>query len=282
MTVLLPDLSEFQPHADMPAIRAKNGGAAIIRACYGTSHPDHAFRNLRSSAAGFSFLGIYQYVVAGQGIPAQASAFCDTVGTLGAHEFPVMDLEEGDGDQSVRAAEWLTTVGLKLHKRPWLYSGLNYAETHGLAPIFNGPEVHTWVAAYGSTEPTLGHTLWQSTNGTTGAHITDWPGAGKCDTSLYHGTLAELSALIPGKTPLPKRPVPEYVTHVTAGHMNFHDLCAQHGTTAAHVLRLTAKYAPFTPETYAWLNDVFSVPDDSFPGAPMPPGLTWRVPVNPS
>jgi hypothetical protein len=84
------------------------------------------------------------------------------------------------------------------------------------------------------------------------------------------------------RPPLPKRPVPEYVTHVTAGHMNFHDLCAQHGTTAAHVLRLTAKYAPFTPETYAWLNDVFSVPDDSFPGAPMPPGLTWRLPVNPS
>jgi hypothetical protein len=203
MTVLLPDLSEFQPHADMAAIKAKNGGAAIIRACYGTSHPDHAFRTLRSHAAGFSFLGIYMYVVAGQGIPAQASAFCDIVGTLGPHEFPVMDLEEGDGDQSVRAAEWLTLVGLKLRKRPWLYSGLNYAETHGLAPIFNGPEIHTWVAAYGNAEPGLGHTLWQSTNGQTGAHRTDWPGAGFCDTSVYHGTLAELSALITSQLPPP-------------------------------------------------------------------------------
>jgi hypothetical protein len=205
MTVLLPDLSEFQPHADMPAIKAKNGGAAIIRACYGSHHPDAAFRTLRSHAAGYPFLGIYQYVVAGQDIPSQATAFCDIVGHLGAHEFPVMDLEEGDGNQEGRAVAWLGLVGAALGKRPWLYSGLNYAQSHGLAPIFNGPEVHTWVAAYGGTEPALGHTLWQCTNGTTGAHKTDWPGAGFCDTSLHHGTLAELSALVTSK---PKPPLP--------------------------------------------------------------------------
>ncbi len=278
MTVLLPVLSEFQPHADMPAIKHLNGGAAIIRACYGAHHPDRAYRNLRSSAAGFAFLGIYQYVVASQDIPSQSAAFCDLVGTLGAHEVPVIDLEEGDGDQSVRAAEWLSLTGVRLGKRPWLYSGENYAEHHGLAPIFNGPQVHTWVAAYRSTEPALGHTLWQCTNGVTGIHRTDWPGAGFCDTSVYHGTLAELSALVPGK---PEPAAPGYVTHVTAGHMSLHDIAAQHGTTAAHVLRLTARDGPFTPETYRWINDVFG----GKPGmvsAPMPLGLTWRLPAIPS
>jgi len=277
MTVLLPDLSEFQPHADMPAIKAKNGGAAIIRACYGAHHPDHAFAHLRASAAGFSFLGIYQYVVASQDIPSQSAAFCDLVGTLGVHEFPVIDLEEGSGDQSVRAAEWLSLTGVRLGKRPWLYSGLNYAEAHGLAPIFNGPEIHTWVAAYSGFEPALGHTLWQSTNGTSGVHRVDWPGAGFCDTSVYHGTLAELSALVSGK---PKPATPEYVTHVTAGHMSLHDIAKQHGTTAAHVLRLTAREGPFTTETYAWINSVFAGQADA--GAVMPAGLTWRLPVIPS
>jgi hypothetical protein len=78
---------------------------------------------------------------------------------------------------------------------------------------------------------------------------------------------------------LPKRKPPEYVTHVTAGHLSFHDLCARHGATEAHVLRLTAKFAPFTPETYAWLNGVLGGSID--PVSLMPPGLTWRVPVNP-
>src|SRR6266702_3557312 len=107
MTVLLPDLSEFQPRADMPGIKAKNGGAAIIRACYGTHHPDAAFHGLRSAARDFAFLGIYQYIRAAQDIPAQADAFCSIVGQLGPHEFPVADLEEGEGDQAARAAEWL-------------------------------------------------------------------------------------------------------------------------------------------------------------------------------
>ncbi len=85
------------------------------------------------------------------------------------------------------------------------------------------------------------------------------------------------------RPPKPEPPAPEYVTHVTAGHMSLHDLAAQHGTTAAHVLRLTARDGPFTAETYAWINGVFR--DDGGmvdPWEPMPPGLTWRLPVTPS
>ncbi len=85
-----------------------------------------------------------------------------------------------------------------------------------------------------------------------------------------------------GQWPRPPKPepaVPGYVTHVTAGHMSLHDLAAQHGTTAAHVLRLTARDGPFTPETYAWINAVFA--GQAFTTVPMPPGLTWRLPVIP-
>ncbi len=195
---LLPDLSEFQPDADMAGIKAKNGGAAIIRAAYGDAHPDQIFAHLRAAAAGYKFLGLYQYVVASQDITAQANAFVRLVGKLAAHEIPIIDLEEGDGNQSGRANTWLAAVdsafGLTarpLGERSWLYSDENFATSHGLASFFHSRR-RTWLAAFTAVEPTsLPHTLWQSTNGSVGAHITSWPGAGKCDTSVYHGTLSD-------------------------------------------------------------------------------------------
>jgi hypothetical protein len=204
MTLLLPDFSEFEPGADMCAVKAKNGGAAVIRACYGTSHPDKAFTKLRAAASGFPFLGIYCYLVAGQDAAAQAQAFVKIVGHLGSHEVAILDLEEGAGNQAARAGQWAAVVdkafglaSLPLNRRSWLYSGEAFAEEHGLGPIFAGAR-HTWVAAYGPTEPALGHTLWQCTDGKVGIHITNWPGAGECDTSLYHGTLTQLAALTRG------------------------------------------------------------------------------------
>jgi GH25 family lysozyme M1 (1,4-beta-N-acetylmuramidase) len=200
--LLLPDLSEFQPGADLEAVKDMNGGAVILRACYGAAHPDAAFARYRASAAslGFSFTGIYQYLAAGQDAAEQAAAFCKLAGKLAPHEVPILDLEEGSGSQAVRAAVWLTRVDAALglapgpvQQRSWVYSGLDFAQTHGLVPVFDGPR-HTWVAAYGPAEPKLGHTLWQCTDGTSGIHVTDWPGAGRCDTNVFNGTLAQLCA----------------------------------------------------------------------------------------
>ena len=162
------------------------------------------FTRYRAEAAelGYSYVGCYQYLVASQDPAAQAEAFCKITGKLGPHEIPILDLEEGNGGQAARATAWLTYVdshfGLTsrlLPARSWLYSGEDYAETHGLTSIFASPR-RTWVAAYGPTEPALGHTLWQCTDGTTGIHVTNWPGAGRCDTSVYDGTLSQLAATI--------------------------------------------------------------------------------------
>jgi len=277
--ILLPDCSEFQLNADMAGIKHANGGAAIIRACDGASHADHVFPRLRHDAhqAGFAFLGIYQFLDAGTSVTAQARVFCALVGTLAPHEIPILDLEVGTGSQAGRAAEWLATVGMTLGKRPWLYSGLSFAQTHGLAPIFDGPDVHTWVAAYGSQEPALGHTLWQCTDGKDGIHITDWPGAGRCDTSIYHGTLTELAALA---DPTPRKAAPHVVTHVTAGCLSLAALAAQHKTKPMHILHLTcAHFGGFPAEVAAWGNAALS--GDVAPAAPMPAGMHLRVPVIP-
>src|SRR5207237_5464314 len=74
-------------------------------------------------------------------------------------------------------------------------TGHHSAARAGLAPIFNAAR-RTWIAAYRASEAgLLPHTLWQSTDGQTGANRTNWSGCGFCDTSIYHGTLASLSDL---------------------------------------------------------------------------------------
>ena len=203
MTLLLPDLSEFEPNADMHGIKAANGGAAIIRACYGTSHPDAVFGKLRAAASGFAFLGIYEYLTAFQDAATQAHTFVKLVGKLAPHEVPILDLEEGSGDQSGRAAAWFGVVDeafglstLPLSRRSWLYSGQSFAVAAGLAPVFRSAR-RTWVAAYRDTDAgLLPHSLWQSTNGVVGANRVSWPGCGHCDTNQYNGTLAQLAEAI--------------------------------------------------------------------------------------
>jgi hypothetical protein len=221
MTVLLPDVSEFQSPASGNApnwagIKSQNGGAGIIRVGYGNAHLDGMFRSNRATIKShrFGFCGMYQYLRAGQDVRSQANAFINWVGPhLNIGEIPILDLEEGSGDQSGRANEWLGIIdgayhlnALTLSQRSWLYSGQDFAINAGLAPIFHSPR-RTWVAAYqASSAGLLPHTLWQSTDGQIGANRTNWSGCGFVDTSIYLGSLAELSALgwhRPTKLPLP-------------------------------------------------------------------------------
>ncbi len=197
--VHIPDVSEFQPNVDWKQVAARNGGAAIIRAMYGTAHVDKAWRGgaRRKSAHedGVHVLGIYQYVVQGEDAGAQAAAFVELVGELRPGEFAVIDLEEGAGDQLARAQAWLTHVDAHLsypgYRGAWLYSGAAFFEEHGLMPIANSKR-HTWVAAYQASPPSVPHTLWQYTDSA------EWPGIGKCDSSVYEGDLAGLRAAIGG------------------------------------------------------------------------------------
>jgi hypothetical protein len=209
---LMPDVSEFQTAASGNApnwagIKKQNGGAGIIRVGYGNAHLDHMFvSNYTAMKANkFSFIGLYHYVVAGQDITSQANQFCKWIGPASA-VFPgtvfIIDMEEGTGNQLSRTNTWLNIVDkfygldkLALNLRSWVYSGQSFAVDRGLTPIFNSAR-HTWVASYKATEAgLLPHTLWQSTNGQVGANITNWSGAGKCDTSIAHLSVPQLAAM---------------------------------------------------------------------------------------
>ena len=210
MTIKLPDVSEFQAPAngnapDWAGIKSQNGGAAIIRVGYGNAHLDEMLVSNRAKIRplGFGFCGLYQYLRADQDVTSQASAFIKWIGPdLNPGEIPILDLEEGSGDQSSRANQWFGIIddayhlaSLPLSQRSWLYSGQDFAVSAGLTPIYDSAR-RTWVAAYQDSDSgLLPHTLWQSTNGQLGANKTDWSGCGSVDTSLYDGTLAGLSAL---------------------------------------------------------------------------------------
>ena len=210
MTVKLPDVSEFQSPASGNApnwggIKSQNGGAAIIRVGYGNAHLDGMLVSNRSTIKSlkYPFCGLYQYLRAGQDVRSQANAFVNWIGpNLNQGEIPVLDLEEGSGDQSGRANQWFGIIddayhliSLPLSQRSWLYSGQSFAVSAGLAPIFHSAR-RTWIAAYQASEAgLLPHTLWQSTDGQVGANRTNWSGCGFVDTSIYHGSLADLAAL---------------------------------------------------------------------------------------
>ena len=149
MTVKLPDVSEFQSPASGNApnwagIKSQNGGAAIIRVGYGNAHLDGMLVSNRATIKSlkFGFCGLYHYLRAGQDVRSQANAFINWIGpNLNKGEIPILDLEEGLGDQSGRANQWFSIIddaydliSLPLSQRSWLYSGQNFAVSSSATP----------------------------------------------------------------------------------------------------------------------------------------------------
>lgn len=196
---LLADISEFQPDIT-DALYLAWSKAAIIRAMFGDAHDDAAWyggqRRALLHAAGIRFLGIYQYIVASQSPVAQAQALARLLGKMQPGEKIIADIEEGSGSQQARWVQWADTIHSELGDTPWDYSGLIFAATHALQPV-------DWVAAYQSAEPSPPHRLWQFTDSYS------VPGVGKCDCSVYHGSIDQLAALAwqpskPAPAPAPK------------------------------------------------------------------------------
>lgn len=193
--VLMADISEFQPDVN-DAMYLAWSQAVIIRAAYGARHDDRAWfggqRRDLLHAGGVRFLGIYQYVVAGQDVAAQAREFCRLIGRPRAGEYYLADIEEGSGNLRHAWNTWTTVVVSTLGAVPCgNYSGRFFARDHGLAPV-------DWIASYGTAEPPEPHLLWQFTD------AFDVPGIGRCDCSVFHGSIDQLASL--GYQPPANRP----------------------------------------------------------------------------
>ena len=97
----LADISEFQPSFDAGAY-LKAGNQVIIARTYNGSRPDHAMPARRAAIRAQPFTRGRLVLLPGIQVDpaAQARGFIATVGTLARNEFPILDLEEGSGDQT--------------------------------------------------------------------------------------------------------------------------------------------------------------------------------------
>ena len=195
MTLTIADYSEFQ------GVVRPNGQQVVIIRAHNGWRPDIDFVANRAAAhaAGCAAVGLYQYLLAGLDVGAQANELCDLVGTLAPNEWLICDLEEGQGDEQSRWQAWEDIVAGRFDRRPgWLYSGEAFAAAHNLHP--------DWEAAYGSVEPPQPHKLWQDTD------VYPWPW-GRADASVFDGNLAEflVAAGITTTPPVPAGPNPPEV-----------------------------------------------------------------------
>lgn len=257
--VLLADCSEFQPDiADAAYLRWSQ--AIVIRALYGTRVDKAWYGGARRDAlhaGGARFIGIYAYIT-GQDITAQAKALISLLGKLRPGEKIIADIEEGTGSQQTRWVTWAKTINAALGDPPWDYSGLNFASVHGLQPV-------TWVAAYGSSEPSVPHQLWQFTD----AYAV--PGVGTCDCSVFHGSIGDLAALAYQGAKVQAPPAKFHGEWITKGQLSLAQLAATLGVTPAALIRSTAvHYGTFANELAGYLNAVHS--GTLRPSTPLPAG----------
>ena len=269
----MPDVSEFQTGASAPnwaGIKSVNGGAGIIRVGYGNSHLDHMFVSNYTAmkANNFRFIGLYQYLRKDQDVASQAHAFTNWIGPPSA-VYPgtvfILDLEEGSGDQSGRANQWHSIVDhyygldkLPLNMRSWLYSYTSFINSCNLGGIFRSDR-RTWVAAYQNSELGLPpHTLWQSTDGQFGSNVVNWPGCGRCDSSISHHSLSELASMgwNGGSAVADNQFHGEYIT---GGMFNLADLADKLGYPVNTLLRMTAvHYQTFGDDLGAYIAGVLN------------------------
>jgi GH25 family lysozyme M1 (1,4-beta-N-acetylmuramidase) len=197
--IRMADVSEDQVNVDAPTYLGASYACIICRTHNGF-RADNMMPERRDylRAQPFTAIGWYQYLVESRDAADQARDFIATVGTLRANEWPILDLEEGSGDQTGRAQAWFTVVDAWAGFPAMLYSFDSMLRDQlGGSAFWPGRPI--WIAAWGEIEPSQAHTLWQFSEGYNFAGISS-----ASDASVYHDTAEEfLSSVRGGVEPTP-------------------------------------------------------------------------------
>jgi hypothetical protein len=199
--MLAVDTNEFHEVTDPNAYLAWSP-VIILRVCYGYTHLDNAYVSNRlalQSNPKLLGMGHYCYVPAGQDAGSCGTFFAKQIFAHGGFprgHFISWDIEEGTGDQTLRAQQFMGAAHAVLHDNPadeFGYSGEYFWQAH--LGTFN--QVHRWIAAYGSPEPQMGEVLWQMSSTFAAPGI-----AGLCDCSTFGGSVGQFLDIINPNNPV--------------------------------------------------------------------------------
>jgi GH25 family lysozyme M1 (1,4-beta-N-acetylmuramidase) len=197
--IRMADVSEWQSNVDATAY-LNAGYKCIIARTYSGYRLDKTMPGRRDYLRGFDFtaLGWYAYLAQDVDAKTQARAFIDSVGTLKANEWPILDVEEGSGSQTVRSEAWFEIVDEWAGFPATLYAS-QYFFRDQLSGCSYWGDRPLWMAAYSSAEPSDPHDLWQYSDSYSFA------GIGSCDGNLAHvGADDFLEKMRGGQGPAPK------------------------------------------------------------------------------
>lgn len=192
MDTYFPDLSQYQPKADIAGIR-KQTDAIAARASYGaTLDVTMPGRLSLIRQQGFVVSLFYLFLRARQDLQAQVNIVTRLLGSLEAGESVVIDFEnDGASMPTVALRDQAADMFELAFQRPTvIYMNASTAKAMPTTrPL--------WVASYSNVEPDTGHVIWQKTDA--GG---PWVGCGLCDTNVAHMPAAELAAAL-GSAPSP-------------------------------------------------------------------------------
>ncbi|AFK87692.1 endolysin [Thermoanaerobacterium phage THSA-485A] len=163
----------------------KNAGyyGIICKATEGTSYVNPTFADVvnRTKAVGLKS-GSYHFARPDVNSNAEQEAehYYNVMKQFTFDLPPVLDIEVQGNMNKQQLTNWALTFLKRIEKltgrKPWIYTG-DYFYNNCLIPA-QLKEYPLWIAAYGSTEPTTPHIMWQYTDSE------NVPGVGKCDVSL--------------------------------------------------------------------------------------------------
>jgi hypothetical protein len=224
MDLFFPDLSNFQPGVDFAALR---GQASVVaeQVSWGTQVTIPAGRITAMRAARFDLIIWYLGITAANSA-AQVAAFVDTLGALLPNEAICIDWESTGNIPPPPASQRdeIQSLLAQHYGIPLRLIGI-YGPDSLLRN--SSPKGWVWTASYETAEPVTPHKIWQFTNG---QYVSrpygpiNFAGVGFCDASVFHGTSAELVAVV---CPTPAPPTEGSVYMIPSGCTDNGSVCAQ-------------------------------------------------------
>lgn len=149
MAITFSDISQWQPTFDPAAYLAAGHTIIILRALSKDDGPDKMMPERRDQVRehDFTAVGYYNRLNASRDPADQAREFIKIVGDLRDNEFPILDHEDGTGNQTPRAEAWFEIVDDWAGFQATLYSGA-YFLNDNLSGVGHWGTRPLWIADY--------------------------------------------------------------------------------------------------------------------------------------